>query len=1105
MNDDNFQNSDLTFFTNEPGQTLLNRFNATLKGAQFFDVLVGYFRSSGFYQLYEAMEDIEKIRILVGLNVDRNAWEIMQINEENGAIDFESHQRTKHLFQKNLISEIEESSEDDKRLETGIRKFVEFLHQDCTNQDLPKSQLGNGKKLEIRAYPSKNIHAKVYIKRYNKNIRDIQYGSVITGSSNFSESGMVARREFNVELKNRTDVDFALKQFEDLWKESVDISEDFIDAATKKTWLNDSITPYELYLKCIYEYLEEDINLEDEYEPFLPPGFMDLRYQRQAAISSKKILETYNGVFLADVVGLGKTFITAMLLQQLQGHILVICPPVLKEYWEDSLRDFGVRSHKVESLGKLDHILRKDISKYKYIVVDEAHRFRNETTQSYADLLDICRGKKVILVTATPLNNTVDDIFAQLKLFQPPKNSTIPGVPNLENFFNKLKRKLKEAKPTVYFDDKANKYTLPEDDVLYKKAIKEVSDTIRDKVLKFVMVRRTRTDVKTFFKDDMQKQELIFPEVDDPGRIVYHYKYQLESVFNETIELLHTFKYARYIPLLYYNKGLTEFEKQQQRNVGGFMKGILVKRLESSFYAFKRSIKRFINSYEKFIEMYNQGTVYISKKANVYDLLANDDLETLEQLVEDEKAQKYISDNFGSFNGSRFIDDLKYDLALLKKVDTLWEPINEDPKLEKFISDLKSVSTLKKQKPVIFTESKETGDYLYENLHKVFPGKVLFYSSMGGRHSDLNTTSKHTIAREMIKDNFDPNSSDHQNDIKYLITTDILAEGINLHRSNVLINYDLPWNPTRVLQRAGRVNRLGSKYKNIFIFNFFPTSHSDRHLGLENNITNKLQMFHYIMGEDARYLTDGEEIGSQELFNTLNSKKAYSGEGEEETSELKYLEMMRDLRDNNPDFFDKIKRLPKKARSGMKIAKLEKNELITFFRLGKLKKFYLNTTGKSEEINFFDAVEKLECKPSTKRQPIPVNYFELLNINKAKFQLDTTQEQEPTKTKGGRSNAAFIERILKDKQFKNFKKFTDSDEEFLNKVKQLLADGALAKKTAQIIKKAIEKSAAEQGLIDPMKVLHILQNNIRSTAFDNQNTSNGYLKREVILSGYLIK
>src|SRR5690554_7515811 len=650
----------------------------TLKDTQYFDVLVGYFRSSGFYQMYEAIEQVDKTRILVGLGVDEESYKTINEYQNQTVMDFDSHANAKKEYQKNLIKEIEKSNEVDKRLEIGIRKFIEFLQTDCQNKDADIKQRGNGKKLEIKAYPSRNIHAKVYISRYHED--DKEYGSVITGSSNFSLSGLVANREFNVQLKDRRDVDYALDQFENLWKDAVDISEEFVDAVKNKTWLNDSIQPYELYLKLIYEYMQEDINLEENFESFLPEGFLKLDYQEQAVRQAMKKLEEYNGVFLADVVGLGKTFIAAQLLQQLRGKILVICPPVLKEYWEQSLMDFRVPA-KVESLGKLEHIIRKGIDRWDYIVVDEAHRFRNEATQSYADLLDICRGKKVILVTATPLNNTIDDIFAQLKLFQAPKNSTIPGVPNLEKFFNALKRQLKEAKP------EKNDFT-PESQEEYRKAIKEVSETIRDKVLKFVMVRRTRTDVKTFFKDDMSKQGLIFPEVDDPGRIVYHFKGKLETVFNQTIELLHTFKYARYIPLLYYNKGLTEFEKQQQRNVGGFMKGILVKRLESSFYAFKKSVSRFIASYEKFIEMYNNGTVYISKNANVYDLLDNDDLETLEQLVEEEKAQKYISDNFGSFNGSKFIDDLKFDLQLLKRVNELWKDIDDDPKLEKFIYDL---------------------------------------------------------------------------------------------------------------------------------------------------------------------------------------------------------------------------------------------------------------------------------------------------------------------------------------------------------------------------------------------------------------------------------
>lgn len=1077
-------NTDLTFFTNEANNTLLDRFKATLKDTQLFDVLVGYFRASGFYQLHDALEPVEKIRILVGLSIDRDSYDMMQHHQELGMIDFESHQRTKKKYQENLKNEIETSDENDHKLEIGIRKFIEFLKTECQNSTIDKANIGNGKKLEIRAYPSKNIHAKVYIGKFKPEDRD--YGFVVTGSSNFSESGFIANREFNVELRSKRDVLFAEEQFNTLWNESVDISDDFIDTITNKTWLNDQILPYELYLKLIYEYLEEDINLADEFEPYLPEGFMKLKYQNQASIQAKKILETYNGVFLADVVGLGKTFITALLLQQLRGRTLVICPPVLREYWRDSLFDFGIRSFEVESLGKLEHLIKKGIEKYDYIVVDEAHRFRNEGTQSYANLLDICRGKKVILVTATPLNNTVDDIFAQLKLFQAPKNSTIPGVPNLEKFFAGLKTKLSR---------------LEKNDPEYKILIKEVSDSIRNSILRYVMVRRTRKDVMTYFKADMDKQGLKFPELDNPQKIVYEYKGELEDIFRQTIIKLHEFTYARYTPLLYYigNKTLSEFEKQQQKNVGGFMKGILVKRLESSFHAFRQSVDRFIISYEKFINMYQtQKFIYISKKIDVYELLETDNIEKLEAFVDEDKAHKYDANDFGSFNNLEFIDALNKDLEILREVQKLWKTVNSDPKLEQFIYDLKNTKALKKNKLVIFTESKETGDYIYEALIDEFPNQVMFYSSTGGRHTDKKLTSNHFISRDLITSNFDPKRKEKSENIRILITTDVLAEGINLHRSNVLVNYDLPWNPTRVLQRAGRVNRLGSTFAQVHIFNFFPTTQSDEHLGLEVNITNKIQMFHDILGEDARYLSDGEEFGSQELFNTLNSKKAYTGEDGEGDSELKYLELMRKIRDEQPELFEKIKNLPKKARSGFQKEQMDNDALVTFFRIGKLKKFYFNKTGKSSEITFFDAVKELECNPETKRANIPNEYYHLLQTNKTRFELDSTIEEDNSGT-SGRSNAKYIETRLKDKSFKNYKGFTDYDDDFINNVKEMLTQGTIAKKTSQSVKKELEKT------INPLEILSILRNHIRAIAIDGNNESKKFQKREVILSGYLIK
>ena len=1069
----NSTHNDRTFFTNEKGQTLLDRFKSTLKDTRFFDVLVGYFKSSGFYHLYESIEPIDKTRILIGLGIDEEAYRTISHYHRQTVIDFESHSNAKKEFQNNLISEIEASSESDELLEIGLKKFIEFL---TTDSQLPNP---GGKKLEIRAYPSKNIHAKVYIGRFGPDDRD--FGFVITGSSNFSYSGLVANREFNVELRQRRDVEFALDQFETLWRESVDISADFVDTVEKKTWLNDRITPYELYLKLIYEYMQDDINLQDDIVTFLPEGFQLLQYQQQAVIQALKKLDEYNGVFLSDVVGLGKTFIAAQLLQQVKGRILVICPPVLRSYWEESLHDFRVPA-KVESLGKLDHIVKFGIDRFEYIVVDEAHRFRNENTRSYADLLDICRGKKVILVTATPLNNKIDDIFAQIKLFQMPKNSTIPGIPNLEKFFQGLKKKFKDIDRT---------------DPEYKSMIKQVSLEIRERILKHVMVRRTRTDVLTYFKADTSSQGLVFPEMQNPRKIVYQFDGELEHTFNTTISLLQSFRYTRYVPLLYYigSKGLTEFEKQQQRNVGGFMKGILIKRLESSFYAFQNSIHRFVQSYERFIKMYEAGTVFISKDIDVYDLLDNDDINALNAYVEAEKAQKYISEDFKE----DFLIDLHHDLKTLRQLEVLWQTVDNDPKLTQFIHHLKSDKDLKNKQLVIFTESKETGDYLFGRLNMEFSGEVLFFSSHGGRSGVDAVNHNPTLARELIKAAYDPNHKEPTDKINILITTDVLAEGVNLHRANILINYDLPWNPTRVLQRAGRINRLGTSHTDIYIYNFFPTTQADIHLGLEANITNKIQMFHDILGEDAKYLSDGEEIGSQELFDTLNNKQAYTGEDGEGDSELMYLAMMRKLRDEDPALFEKIKKLPKKARSGRLIDTVTASQLVTFFRIGKLKKFYLNQKRKSSEITFFEAAKLLECVPETERHAIPADYYHLLEMNKQRFQQDTMQEAEPADKGGGRSNFTYIEKRLKDKTFKSCQKFTDADEEFLAAIQKMIARGTMAKKVAQTIKKELERT------LDPLEMLTILRRHIRVVdERDQPGQKTSASKREVILSGYQI-
>ena len=218
-------NTDLTFITNEPGQTLKDRFEVLIKDSRFFDCLVGYFYTTGFYTLYKALENTEKIRILIGIGTSRETYELIHSAKQQ-TLPF-SHKETKQYYSQ-LVEKEMEDSEDSFNVEEGVNKFIEWIHSG---------------KLEIRAYPDKNIHAKLYILTFTEGDRDI--GRVITGSSNFTQSGLIENLEFNVELKNRADYEFARQKFEELWKYSVDVSKEYVQTIQTRTWLNTNITPYE--------------------------------------------------------------------------------------------------------------------------------------------------------------------------------------------------------------------------------------------------------------------------------------------------------------------------------------------------------------------------------------------------------------------------------------------------------------------------------------------------------------------------------------------------------------------------------------------------------------------------------------------------------------------------------------------------------------------------------------------------------------------------------------------------------------------------------------------------------------------------------------------
>ena len=834
-----------------------------------------------------------------------------------------------------------------------------------------------------------------------------------------------------------------------MWDEAIELSETLNETITKKTHLNEEITPYQLYLKFLYEYFREDLTADTEIEDYIPDGYLELEYQKQAVVNAKKIIEEYGGVFISDVVGLGKTYITARLLNVLGGKTLVIASPALiakdnPGSWTNVLMDFGVRGFECESVGMLEKILERGVDKFDNVVIDESHNFRNEATLSFERLTEICRGKKVVLVSATPFNNKPSDLLAQIKLFQNSRKSTIPGVPNLEAYFSSLKSRIGQLSRRDNYEQ-------------YMEVAKSNAQDIRNNILKYLMVRRTRSEIEKYYSDDLKKQGLKFPEVHEPEPIFYQLDSEEEGAFNKTISFIENFKYSRYIPLLYYTGELTEQERISQRNMLTFMKMLLLKRFESSVFAFKKTLKRFIRSYELMIDQFDKGNVYVSKKrANkVFQLLEENRIEELMDLIEQEKVEFYKSEDFNK----NFRKDLEYDLSLLRNLDEIWENIDRDVKFETFVEKLKSDKILSNNKLIIFTESKETANYLSEKIEERLNEKVLNY-----------TGDSATALRADVIKNFDAKAPKKENIYRILVTTEVLAEGVNLHQSNVVINYDIPWNPTRLMQRVGRINRVDTKFKDIYTYNIFPSLQSNDILKLKEAAEAKIQMFIELLGNDARLLTEGEEIKSNELFDKLSSKETIIGETEED-SELKYLTVIKDIRDKNVELFSQIKNLPKKSRSARRLEQ-QSGELLTYFKKGKLDKFIISGSKEPRELGFLEAIKLFECKEDTQRVNIPSSFYKQIKKNKEYFGSITSEEGGMVlETRTGALDRKILKR-LNANTVKRFDGFTEEQEEYLEIVKQKIDEGALPKNSARRI------WGKMKNMVKPLEIVSLLQKEI---------------------------
>lgn len=933
------------FFTNEADNTLISKIEGIFKhrSIHFFDALVGYFRASGYFRIREFVEKAEEIRILVGINIDNLINEASQ----QGLLFDSNAERAQDEFFLEIKKSIQ-AAEYDKEVENGMLQLI--------------SDIVTGK-VKIRVHPKQNIHAKIYIFR-EKEKHDHGYGSVITGSSNLTDAGLSRNFEFNVELRENSDIEFAAVTFNKLWEESIPIAEEYIEKLQKETYLNDTYTPYEVYLKFLVEYFGKSIEFDPNSITDLPKGFKRLSYQIDAVNDGYAKMVKHNGFILADVVGLGKTIVATIIAKKYfysngfpshRSRTLIIVPPAIKDNWTETTEKFRLDNVKIVTNGSLHKVT--DPAKYDLIIVDEAHKFRSDTASMYNELQKICKTptrrilpngaevqKKIILVSATPLNNRPEDIANLVYLFQDSKNSTLE-IGNLQNFFRvqiDAYRKLKKE-PNIK---------------TVQAGVKKIYERIRIKVIEPLIVRRTRTDLMVHkqYSEDLINQGIKFPIVKQPQKIFYQLEPHLEALYDKTIFVLRDptqgLTYNRYRAIGFlkpYKKSKYKQADMISGQLARIMKTLLVKRIDSSFFAFKQSLERFMMATKAMGTMFDNGKIYIAPNLPVSDMInegKEEELLTLiiEKSIDDPTIEICEPDDF-EYN---FLPGLKNDYELLKDLNKDWVKIIEDPKLDVFIEYLKNTLLSKKINPqsklVVFSESKETTDYLFKELPKHVNFRILSVDS----HSRKDKMPE-------IRKNFDANipKIEQSDNFDIVISTEVLAEGINLHRSNVIVNYDTPWNSTKLMQRIGRVNRIGSTANEVHVFNFYPTAKVNSDIELEKKAIMKLQAFHAALGEDSQIYSPDEEFETFGLFDKQMK--------EEKDEKLSYLMMIRDMKEKNPTLFKLIKNMPLRARVGRNNSELS-NGTICFIKDDKRDAFiFVKSNREVEELTFLETVRKFEA------------------------------------------------------------------------------------------------------------------------------------------------
>lgn len=941
------------FITNNGTSDLKNRLVELISKSEELKFLVGFFYFSGIAELYSSLKEREdnfKLRILVGLEVDSFlSGMIIECAKEE--------KQDKRTIENNFLNSVRKS------LNSDNFDTPEFFEQINFFIDLIVKN-----RLVIRKTKEPN-HAKLYI--FELEDKTVQKNLFITGSSNLTKSGLSLQNEFNVEIKDYG-TDEANAYFESLWNDSVEITENeiikdkLIKIIENETQIK-KITPFEAFVLVVKSYLDtrggEKASLSMG-EVLKKSGYKSYQYQEDAVRQALKILDAYDGVVIADVVGLGKSIIASMIARESRQRGLVLCPPGLIPEWNNYKSDFGLSSWVIMSSGNIEaaqkFIKTEKIDPVAMVIIDEAHRFRNFDTANYEKLKNLCRNKKVVLLSATPFNNSPADILSLLELFTIPKQSLITLNGNLKNTFKAFQGefdKLLEITKNYNHKDPAKvakaktlyKTLFNEEEIDIKKVkarSRELATKIRS-VIEPVTVRRNRLDLQKNSKYRDEVKEL--SSVEPPQAWFYELSKEQSEFYDKLVTEYFSeegrFTGAAYRPFFYesgkFEGDNLDLEENRlfyaQQNTTNFMRRLLVKRLESSFGSFAQSVDNFIHTTDTILNFVGKHKRYILDR-HLIERISEESEEEVEQALADYTVSLENNDfpknnkvyDLKNFKMSdKFIADIKSDLEMYKEIKEKMIELNmvaDDPKSKALIEKIKEKLAEKpeagepKRKIIIFTEYRDTAKFLAPIFEKEFNGKVLYSGDLGFEKI------------KEIKRNFDASYKDEDQEDKYdiLLATDKVSEGFNLNRAGVVINYDIPWNPVRVIQRVGRINRISKKvFEKIYIVNFFPTEKGAEFVQTEKIAASKMFMIHSVLGEDAKIFHADEEPSPAALF----EKFQQDPDEEEESFETKIVNLFSELEKQYPELIKDIENYPSK----IKVAKaFDEKSLLVFTKRQRL-------------------------------------------------------------------------------------------------------------------------------------------------------------------------